>query len=410
MPGLRVGHAGLRTCTDSRAGALTGTTVVLCPSGGAVAGVDVRGAAPGTRETDLLDPHRLVERIHALVLTGGSAYGLAAVDGVMSRLEAAGIGHPVGAEPHEVVPIVPAAVCFDLGRGGDFGARPTAATGAEAYDVAASASGVGPVGQGVVGAGTGAVVGGLKGGIGSASVVLPAVVPAVVVPAVVPAEPDGAAGGGAGGGEAGGGEAGGGAGEVGGAVGSGARGVGSGAGEAGSGAGRIAGEVTVAALVVLNAAGSAIDPGTGELYGARFGLPGEFAHLGRPDPAQLAASLDSGVLRAGPVVALRATTLAIIATDATLTPAQTTLLAQMGADGLARAVRPVHTMVDGDTTFALATGSGPVPSLESMHGILAAAADCVSRAIVHAALAAETVRTPAGEWLSYTDALPTALR
>jgi putative pantetheine hydrolase len=401
VPGLRVGHAGVRTCTETRAGALTGTTVVLCPPGGAVAGVDVRGAAPGTRETDLLDPHRLVERVHALVLTGGSAYGLAAVDGVMSRLEAAGIGHPVGAEPHQVVPIVPAAVCFDLGRGGDFGARPTAATGAEAYDVAASASGVGAVAQGVVGAGTGAAVGGLKGGIGTASVVLPA---------VLPAESDGAAGGGAG---APSGEIGSGAGEAGGAVGSGAGGVGSGAGEVGgavgSGAGG-AGEVTVAALVVLNAAGSAIDPGTGELYGARFGLPGEFANLGRPDPAQLAASLASGVLRAGPVAALRATTLAIIATDATLTPAQTTLLAQMGADGLARAVRPVHTMVDGDTTFALATGGGPVPSFESMHGILAAAADCVSRAIVHAALAAETVRTPAGEWPGYTDALPTALR
>jgi len=342
VPGLRVGHAGLRTCTPTRAGSLTGTTVVLCPPGGAVAGVDVRGAAPGTRETDLLDPHRLVERVHALVLTGGSAYGLAAVDGVMSRLEAAGSGHRVGAEPHEVVPIVPAAVCFDLGRGGDFGARPTAVTGAEAYDAAASPSGTGSVAQGVVGAGTGAAVGGLKGGIGTASVRLP---------------------------------------------------------EA----------VTVAALVVLNAAGSAVDPASGELYGARFGLPGEFGHLGRPDPGEFTALLSRGILRAGPAVALRATTLAIIATDATLTPAQTTMLAQMGADGLARAVRPVHTMVDGDTTFALATGSGPVPTFESVHAILAAAADCVSRAIVHAALAAETVRTPAGEWLSYAEALPSAL-
>ena len=345
VPGLRVGHAGLLTGSRDRAGALTGTTVVLCPPGGAVAGVDVRGAAPGTRETDLLDPHRLVERVHALVLTGGSAYGLAAVDGVMSRLEAAGIGHPVGTGPHEVVPIVPAAVCFDLGRGGDFGARPTAVTGAEAYDAAVADSGAGPVAQGVVGAGTGAAVGGLKGGIGTASVVLPS--------EDVP--------------------------------------------------------VTVAALVVLNAAGSAVDPATGELYGARFGLAGEFAHLGRPDPAELAAALDSGVLRAGPAVALRATTLAIIATDATLNPAQTTLLAQMGADGLARAVRPVHTMVDGDTTFALATGVRPVPTFEAVHSILAAAADCVSRAIVHAALAAETVRTPAGEWPSYPDLLPTAL-
>ncbi len=105
MSGLRVGHAGLRGCDPDRPGALTGTTVVLAPPGGAVAGVDVRGAAPGTRETDLLDPHRLVERVHALVLTGGSAYGLAAVDGVMSRLEAAGVGYPVGTGVGEVVPI-----------------------------------------------------------------------------------------------------------------------------------------------------------------------------------------------------------------------------------------------------------------------------------------------------------------
>jgi putative pantetheine hydrolase len=138
-------------------------------------------------------------------------------------------------------------------------------------------------------------------------------------------------------------------------------------------------------------------------------LPGEFAHLHRPDPAELAALLDRGVLRAGPAAALRATTLAVIATDATLTPAQVTLLAQMGADGLARAVRPVHTMVDGDTTFALATGGRPAPPFDVLHGLLAAAADCVSRAIVNAALAAETVRTPAGEWLSYVDALPSAL-
>jgi putative pantetheine hydrolase len=359
------------SCTDTRPGALTGTTVVLAPPDGAVAGVDVRGAAPGTRETDLLDPHRLVERIHALVLTGGSAYGLAAVDGVMSRLEAATIGHPVGPEPHEVVPIVPAAVVFDLGRGGDFGARPTTATGAQAYDAAASPTGVGPVAQGVVGAGTGAVVGGLKGGIGSASVVLPVAVDEVV------------------------------------AGGSGV--AADGPGVAADGPGVAVGEITVGALVVLNAAGSAVDPGTGELYGTRFGLAGEFAHLGRPDPAELASALEGGVLRVGPAVALRATTLAVIGTDATLTPAQCTLLAQMGADGLARAVRPVHTMVDGDATFALATGGRPAPSLEAMHALLAVAADCVSRAIVHAVLAAETVRTPAGEWSSYADALPTAL-
>jgi L-aminopeptidase/D-esterase-like protein len=171
VAGLRVGHASL---TD--AGALSGTTVVLAPEGGAVAGVDVRGAAPGTRETDLLDPRNTVARIHALVLSGGSAYGLAAADGVMARLEADGVGFPV---PGGVVPIVPAAVVFDLGRGGDFAARPDATTGAAAYDAAAD----GPVPQGAVGAGTGAIAGGIKGGIGTASVVLDggSVVAALVV-------------------------------------------------------------------------------------------------------------------------------------------------------------------------------------------------------------------------------------
>jgi len=171
VPGLRVGHASL-----SGPGAMSGTTVVLAPEGGAVAGADVRGAAPGTRETDLLHPGAMVQRVHAIVLSGGSAYGLAAAGGVMARLEAAGIGFPV---PGGVVPIVPGAVVFDLGRGGDFSARPDADTGAAAYDAAAG----GPVPQGVVGAGTGALAGGLKGGIGTASAVLEggAVVAALVV-------------------------------------------------------------------------------------------------------------------------------------------------------------------------------------------------------------------------------------
>ena len=161
VAGLRVGHARVP-------GALSGTTVVLAPPEGAVAGVDVRGAAPGTRETDLLDPRNTVQRVHAVVLSGGSAFGLAAADGVMARLAAAGVGFAV---PGAVVPIVPAAVLFDLGRGGpasDPVLRPTSATGAAAVDAAAD----GPVTQGVVGAGTGALIGGLKGGIGTASAVL----------------------------------------------------------------------------------------------------------------------------------------------------------------------------------------------------------------------------------------------
>ena len=201
VPGLRVGHASL-----TGAGALSGTTVVLAPPDGMVAGVDVRGAAPATRETDLLDPGAMIQRVHALVFSGGSAYGLAAAGGVVERLEAAGTGFPV---PGGVVPIVPGACLFDLGRGGDFTARPDAATGAAAHDAAHS----GRVGQGSVGAGTGAVCGGLAGGVGTASAVLEG-------PGV-----DGA---------------------------------------------------VVAALVIANAVGTGVDPLTGRPLGIRFGLRGEF--------------------------------------------------------------------------------------------------------------------------------------
>ncbi|MBF8191092.1 P1 family peptidase [Nonomuraea sp. K274] len=130
VAGLRVGHA-----QRVGGGHLTGTTVVLAPREGAVAGVDVRGAAPGTRETELLDPRNLVERVHAVVLSGGSSYGLAAASGVMDRLGDAGVGYPVEGG---VVPIVPAAVIFDLGRGGTFRAVPDACLGTAAYDAATS--------------------------------------------------------------------------------------------------------------------------------------------------------------------------------------------------------------------------------------------------------------------------------
>jgi L-aminopeptidase/D-esterase-like protein len=326
VAGLRVGHARV-------AGALSGTTVVLAPPEGAVAGVDVRGAAPGTRETDLLDPRATVQRVHAIVLSGGSAFGLAAADGVMARLAAAGVGFPV---PGAVVPIVPAAVLFDLGRGGpadDPGLRPTAATGAAAVDAALDPDGSGPVAQGVVGAGAGAVVGGLKGGIGTASAVL----------------------------------------------------------ESG---------VTVAALAVVNAAGSAVDPSTGGLPGARLGVAGEFAlpPVDERGRAALRAVVPTTAPRLG-----TATTLAVVATDVTLDKAGCARLAAMGHDGLARALSPVHTVVDGDVVFGLATGAGPAPDLAALLALHAAAADVVSRAVVHAVLAAETVTTPAGTWRSYRD-------
>ena len=304
--GLRVGHAQVE-------GGLSGTTVVLAPAEGVVAGADVRGAAPGTRETDLLRPDATVQRVHAIVLSGGSAYGLAAADGVMARLEAAGIGFPV---PGGVVPIVPAAVVFDLGRGGAFDARPTAAIGAAAFDAATD----GPVAQGVVGAGTGAVVGGRKGGVGTASAVLD----------------DGA---------------------------------------------------TVAALVVLNAVGSAVDPVSGLPHGVRAEVEGEFGPVVpvAPAPPNLPAP---GT----------ATTLAVVATDVTLDKAGAARLATMGHDGLARAINPVHTAMDGDTIFGLSTCARPAPSLPELFALQAAAAEVVTRAVVHALLNAETVTTSAGTW------------
>lgn len=156
VPDIRVGPS--HRVAD---GWLTGTTVVLPPQGGAVAGVDVRGGRPGTRETELLDPGNLVDRVHAVVLTGGSALGLASVDGVMSRHFSAGVGHSTG-EPGHVVPTMPEAVIFDLGQGGKFGHTPDDRFGETAYD-AVPTSGSAAVRQGVAGAGSGAVAGGLKG-------------------------------------------------------------------------------------------------------------------------------------------------------------------------------------------------------------------------------------------------------
>lgn len=164
VAGVRVGHAHRRQGRWR-----TGTTVITVP-GGAVPGVSVRGGGPGTRETDALRPENLVQTIHAVCLSGGSAYGLAAVDGVMRWLEAQGLGVPVsppGTEPDPawIVPVVPAAVIFDLGRGGDFTRRPTAQFG----ELAARRATGGRVDVGSVGAGTGAVAGGLQGGVGTAS-------------------------------------------------------------------------------------------------------------------------------------------------------------------------------------------------------------------------------------------------
>jgi L-aminopeptidase/D-esterase-like protein len=333
--GLRVGHT-----QRIGEGWLSGSTVVLTGAAGAVGGVDVRGGGPGTRETDLLDPRNNVERVHAVLLTGGSAFGLAAADGVMARLAAAGVGYPVGPVPGQLVPIVPAAVVFDLGRGGDFTARPDASFGGLAYDQAAGPPGEAAVLAGCVGAGTGAVAGGLKGGVGSASEVLL----------------DG---------------------------------------------------TTVGALVVVNAVGSTVDLGTGELLGARHLFPGEVPALRRPSADDLAAALDAAASRPEPRPSL-ATTLAVLGTDLALSKAQCQKVAGIGHDGLARAINPVHTMFDGDTVFALATGARPTPDPFELHAILDAAGDCLTRAVARAMLAAVTVPSPAGDIRSFRDALPSA--
>ncbi|MBC9955524.1 P1 family peptidase [Yimella sp. cx-51] len=294
VPGLRVGHH-----TRRGDGWLTGTTVVRLPDDGAVAGVDVRGGGPGTRETDLLDPRNLIERVHAIVLSGGSAFGLAAADGVMQALADEGIGFPVDAAGRQVpVPIVPAAVVFDLGRGGEPTKRPDASFGAQALAAATADA----VEQGSVGAGTGARAGGLKGGVGSASAVL-------------------------------------------------------------------ADGTTVAALVVVNAVGSTVVPATGQLYAAQHCMPGELPSV-TTQPAEISAV---AALGAG-----QATTLAVIATDATLTKAQCQKLAGIGHDGMARAVNPVHTMFDGDTVFATATCERDAPDPMGFHLLLSVAGDCVT--------------------------------
>jgi L-aminopeptidase/D-esterase-like protein len=282
--------------------ALTGCTVILCRQG-AVAGVDVRGSAPGTRETDLLDPVNLVEKVHAVVLTGGSAYGLDAASGVMRYLEEQNIGYPMGSA---VVPIVPAAVLYDLGLG-RADVRPDAAMG---YRAAASASTEAPA-EGNAGAGMGASIGKVRGmdyamksGIGTASFDINGLI--------------------------------------------------------------------IGAIVAVNAVGDVIDPSSAtKIAGLRSGTTLEWMKNSR---AQSAVQSN--------------TVIGAIATNAKLNKAQATKVAQMAQDGLAQAIRPAHTMFDGDTIFALATGE--VEADVSTVG--AFAAEVMAQATVRAAKMAK----PAG--------------
>ncbi len=307
VAGLKVGHHTLRERP-------TGCTVVIAPAG-AVAGVDVRGGAPGTRETDLLDPVNTVQRVHAIVLAGGSAFGLDAATGTMRWLEEKGIGYETRAG---LVPIVPAAILFDLGIG-DSRIRPTADCG---YQAAAAATDE-RVAEGNVGAGAGATVGKLlgpgrsmKAGLGTTALTLP----------------DG---------------------------------------------------LVVAALVAVNAVGDVLDPSTGRVV----------AGVRTPDGKGLADArvlLRSGALlppREAPRTAEN-TTIGVVATNARLTKAQATKVAQMAHDGLARALSPTHLPSDGDTVFALATGTLG----EADVGIVGAlAAEAMAEAIVRAARAAKGI-------------------
>lgn len=312
VPGIHVGHAHDET-------ALTGCTVILCPQG-AVAGVDQRGGAPGTRETDLLRPVHLVERVHAVLLAGGSAFGLDAAAGVMRFLEERGIGFNAQVAR---VPIVPAAILFDLAVG-DAKVRPDAEMGYHACRAASKQ----PPAEGNAGVGMGATVGkilglghAMKAGVGTASL------------------------------------------------------------DMGGGA-------IVGALVAVNAFGDVVDPATDEiLAGARalevgplrLGAPGYFA-----DTLRVMRTL---VGRATLGFATREhTVLGVVATNAGLNKEQVNKVAQMANAGLARTIRPVHTMLDGDILFALSTGRRRVDA--NIVGALAA--EVVAEAVLRAVRAART--------------------
>jgi L-aminopeptidase/D-esterase-like protein len=306
VPGVVVGQAEDRDHA-------TGTTVVLAETP-AVAAVDVRGGAPGSRETELLAAETLVERIDAVVLSGGSAFGLDAASGVMEWLAAAGRGFPVGANR---VPIVPAAILYDLGFPGRqpwTGEPPYRALGRRAIETAAKEFGLGNAG-----AGLGATAGILKGGIGSASLAL-------------------------------------------------------------------ADGCTVGAIVAVNSWGSAVRPDCGRFWAADLALPGEI------DPQPAVADAAPDVLDFSGCKGMTAglnTTIAVVATDASLDKPGCRRLAIMAQDGLARAIRPIHTPFDGDTVFALSTGSGASVAPALLLRLGTAAADCLARAVMRALVAAE---------------------
>jgi L-aminopeptidase/D-esterase-like protein len=287
--------------------------------------VDVRGGAPGTRETDLLDADRLVGGVDAIVLSGGSVHGLAAAEGVVTALAAQGRGYAV-APGLPLAPIVPAAILFDLAGAGDkaWGLDPPYRRLGQAALAAASAD----VALGAEGAGYAAQAGALQGGVGAASLL----------------------------------------------------------GDEG---------ITVGALAAVNAIGSAVMPGSHAFWAWPFEIEGEFGGA-RPDPTRPNPDPDDWGLVRGRPAPRTATTLAVVATDAALTSAQARRLAVMAQDGLARALRPIHTLFDGDVVFALSTGARPLPEpwAQTLSLIGERAATTLARAVARGVYAA--VSRPGG--------------
>jgi L-aminopeptidase/D-esterase-like protein len=316
VPGLKVGQA-------HDALVRTGVTVIV-PDARAVCACDVRGGGPGTRETDLLNAEMLVEAVDAIALSGGSAYGLGAGDGVAAVLGAMGRGYPMG-PGIKPAPIVPGAILFDLANGGDkdWGEDPPyAALGKRALKAAALRFDLG-----TAGAGYGAKAGALKGGVGSASLI----------------DDEG---------------------------------------------------VAVGALAAVNAFGSPVMPGSNAFWAWPFEIAGEFGGA-RPDPTKSIAVDDWGLAKRNPGLRQN-TTIAVVATNAALTPGQAKRLAVMAQDGLARALRPVHALFDGDVVFALSTGQIPLaePSAFNLTVLGERAANCLARAVARGVY--EAVSWPEG--------------
>jgi L-aminopeptidase/D-esterase-like protein len=312
--------AGLSIGCAEDAGALTGVTVIV-PEARAVCAADVRGGGPGTRETDALAPENLVDAVDAVVLAGGSVYGLAAADGVVAAMGAQNKGFALVETPGAPrSPVVPAAILYDLANGGNkaWGETPPyAALGRAAY-----AARGGEVRLGNAGAGMGAIAGALKGGQGSASIV----------------SHDG---------------------------------------------------FTVAALACVNCWGATTMPGQRAFWAHAFEIDGEFGGV-RPDAnAPRFDAEDWGAAKLS-VQPRASTTLACVAVDADLTPAEAKRVAQMASAGFARAIRPIYAPFDGDVVFALATAArqAPAPRALAIARFGALAADCLARAVargVHAA-------------------------